>query len=155
MLTFAVVSVGLLFAESAQAQQRVGLLGRLRGRQQVDNVVVSQSVPASATTSQSQIPVPQSSSTTQTSGTVTVMQMQTVQRRGMLGRMRTTTEMVPVTVPASATAQSTSGIQQAGSLNPSTLAPSTVPMTTSNNMVMPVNEGRQGILSRLRTRMGR
>jgi adenosylmethionine-8-amino-7-oxononanoate aminotransferase len=161
MLTCAVVSVAFVFTESSQAQEqirpantvitsnqvttaqpRTGILGRLRNRGQV--MTVNQ--PTTTTTSQTPAVVVQPAPAT----TRTTTQMQVVEtRRGLFGRMRPTRQVVtvepPVTTKTTQTPMPMPTVQQTQATQPMTTVPNT----------MPVSEGRQGVLSRLRSRLGR
>jgi hypothetical protein len=150
--------------------QRTGILGRLRGNRRPMTSTAEPMLAQPATTTQTPPVTVQPSTTT----TVVPQQMQVVEtRRGLFGRSRPTYQMVPVTQPMPATTTpskttSTSGIIQAqGSttapggvvqaqgttVTPGVAQTTTVPMTTAN--MMPMNEGRQGLLGRLRSRLGR
>jgi hypothetical protein len=153
--------------------QRTGILGRLRNRGTM-TTTAEPMIAQSATTSQTPAVTVQPSTTT-TTPMVVPQQMQVVEgRRGLFGRSRPTYQMVPVTQPMPGTTPSTtstSGIIQAQGTTTgsgivqaqgSTTTPgviqtqgstTTIPMTTAN--MTPINEGRQGILSRLRGRLGR
>jgi adenosylmethionine-8-amino-7-oxononanoate aminotransferase len=159
MLTCAVVSVAFGFTESTQAQEqirpantvitsnqvttaqpRTGILGRLRNRGQVTTV---NQPTTTTTTSQTPAVVVQPAPTT------TTTQMQVVEsRRGLFGRMRPTRQVVtvepPVTTKTTQTPMPMPTVQQTQAAQP---------MTVTNTM--PVSQGRQGVLSRLRSRLGR
>jgi len=136
-------------SQPSTSTPRSGILGRLRGRQ---NMTTSVSQPITTTTASTQTP----STTIQpatTSGTVTTAPVQVAEpRRGILGRRRgaaTTTTIEPmITTPRSSIPSTTtpSGVVQAQGTT-------TTPMATANTV--PVSETRQGMFSRLRGRIGR
>jgi hypothetical protein len=146
ILACAVVTVACIFAEQASAQ---GILGRLRSRR-VSEPVVTQ--PATTTTQPSTTVQPSTTTTTATT------QMQVMeQRRGLLGRLRPARQQVVTTTPEPIQAPKkmpgTTGTTGSGVVQAQATTPATTTMTTTSTM--PVSEGRQGILSRIRSRLGR
>ena len=147
ILACAVLTVACIFVEPVSAQ---GILGRLGIRRPMATTV---SEPAIATT---QTPTTQPRTIVQPSTTTTTpmatTQMPVEQRRGILSRLRpgrqmatTTTAVEPIQAPAKAM-PSTGVVQAQGTTT-------TTPMATTSTM--PVSEGRQGIFTRLRSRIGR
>lgn len=170
ILMGAVVAFGSLFVEPAAAQeqirpagtvitsgqpttqQRSGILGRLRNRRATPTTISEPMLVQPAATAQTPPvttqtpPVTVQPSTTTTTPMATT-QMQVVEtRRGLFGRSRPTRQMVTVEPPtATTTTKTTPSVTQAQA--------STTPMATTTTV--PVNEGRQGLFSRLRGRLGR
>lgn len=154
-----VVAAGLL-VDAIGAQERVGLLQRLRGRN--GNNVSTLTPMATTTTSsatttapitqepsgivqaQALVPVPTTPTTqapTTTLASTAITMQVTEGRRGILGRRRSTSTVNVVPTTSSTPTTTTQPVEQ---------VQSTQPVTTTNTT--PVNESRPGLLGRLRMR---